>query len=655
MKRKVVKALLVIFLLFTVGGVFAVFSLRQIDRDLGNLIKLHRVEIIRQDLVINVQNVQSNMLAVGTGFGKELDEIVDSVVKLNKAIHKCSGCHHKADINRGIVNVHDLIEQYKEALSAYITTTAGEQRVSRLKMVTADIGDMILERTQEMAFIANKSLHERTEHAVSKVVLIQKLIIATLLITMIIGVLVATYLTRLVTDPLDVLAVAAREVSEGNLGYTANYEDDTEFGRFARTFNEMSLSLRDSHDKIMSYTNRLSLLTRVTVTLYGAMDRDELLQEAFGSLHHIIDVERVDIILPCDEKGVFCLMTTEDDERTVCIDENAMNDIFHKSNRKAVIHNEVTEDTNILREFDDGLKVRDLMVVWLKHKNEFRGALKVANKRSGKFDTEDLRILSIFANNLIVALDNLRLYDDLLSKMDELKETQQQLIQAAKLAAIGELASNVAHEINNPLTSILGYAELIKDESDLDLIMSDIEIIQAESLRARDIVKQLLEFSRKKPLELKWTDVNALLQDVLKLASVKIKSTQIRIKESYGEIPAIMADDNQLKQVFINFINNGIAAMGVEGTLTIETGESGNSVFVNITDTGSGIDSAVLPHIFEPFFTTKEEKGTGLGLSISYRIVEAHGGRITVHSKKEEGSQFVITLPVRQPVSRVSL
>ena len=231
--------------------------------------------------------------------------------------------------------------------------------------------------------------------------------------------------------------------------------------------------------------------------------------------------------------------------------------------------------------------------------------------------------------------------------MKELKETQEQLVQAAKLAAIGELASNVAHEINNPLTSILGYAELIREEKNLESIMQDIEIIMSESIRARDIVHQLLEFARKRPLDMKEISVNSVVKDVLSLVNVKFKDAKIKLHESYSEVPFIRGDQNQLKQVFLNILNNAIDSISDGGgVITIRTARQLDNAVVQITDNGHGIQEDVLPRIFEPFFTTKREKGTGLGLPISYKIVQSHQGKIEVNSRPGEGTVFSVFLPL---------
>jgi two-component system NtrC family sensor kinase len=232
--------------------------------------------------------------------------------------------------------------------------------------------------------------------------------------------------------------------------------------------------------------------------------------------------------------------------------------------------------------------------------------------------------------------------------MKNLKETQDQLIQAAKLAAIGELAATVAHELNNPLTTILGYTELIREEEISEGIKKDLEIIEAECLRARDIVRQLLEFSRKRPLQLIELDINDTLQEVIKFLSPNIKKSSIKLLTEFSPLPNTLADKDQIKQVFLNLINNAVQAMPEGGVLTIKTGIHDSNIFIEVSDTGIGIPKEILPRIFEPFFTTKKEKGTGLGLSISYRIVESHGGKIYVKSQKGKGTTFKVILPVKK-------
>lgn len=232
----------------------------------------------------------------------------------------------------------------------------------------------------------------------------------------------------------------------------------------------------------------------------------------------------------------------------------------------------------------------------------------------------------------------------------KLQETQLQLLQSEKLRSLGEMAAGVAHEINNPLGGILLFASLLLEEIDPDdPKRKDLERIVAEATRCKEIVKSLLEFARKSSPEKAPLDVNQALNEGLLFLEKQATFHNIRIvKELDPEIPRVLANAGQLKQVFTNIILNAVDAMKGEGTLTIRTRyhRDTDEVEVSFTDTGEGITKEVLPRIFDPFFTTKEVgKGTGLGLSVSYGIVKEHSGRIEVESEPGRGSTFRVILP----------
>jgi two-component system NtrC family sensor kinase len=197
----------------------------------------------------------------------------------------------------------------------------------------------------------------------------------------------------------------------------------------------------------------------------------------------------------------------------------------------------------------------------------------------------------------------------------------------------------------------MGYAELIGEETDIGKIMQDIDVIKKESLRARGIVRQLLEFARKRPLEIKTVEINSLVKEVVSLAGTRLKDSRVSIAEEYSVLPSIKADPNQMKQVFLNVLNNSVQALsegcaGRDRKITIRTSNLASGVYVEIADTGCGIPHNTLPRIFEPFFSTKNERGTGLGLSITYKIIQSHHGRIDVRSEVGKGTTFGISLPV---------
>ncbi|MEK7332247.1 MAG: ATP-binding protein [Nitrospirota bacterium] len=656
MKKKIILSLFFLFLLFTMGAVMTMFYILRVTTRLDTLITLHQVEILRQDLVINVQTVQSHLYTLGTSFGKELDVIVENVATLDNAAQKCSGCHHSPEITSKIKTIQDLTEQYKEALSTFITTTAGRERVERLQIVAANIGNMILAKTQEMAIIANQRLNDKTIAAIKDVSSSRIILIVTLLLCFFIALAIAASLTREVTEPVSELLKATRKIKTGELGYTTSYAGKDEFKELLESFNDMSITLNENNKKIIQHLVRLSGLYRITLSFHAITNVEDIYKEVSYGIAELVEIEQCGVILLDKDKELFthrfpAFGLNQEQIANIRIPKENFIDIYRSSNRRPLTLND-NASALPFGEIDKNLDVKNLILIWIRQKGELLGAIRAANKKSGDFSEEDSRILGILANNVSVALENAKLYENLKKQMAELKETQEELVQAAKLAAIGELASNIAHEINNPLTSILGYSELIKEETDINNIMRDIEVIEKESLRARDIVHQLLEFSRKRPLEIKEIQINDIMSEVLALAAVPLKDSNIKISKLYGDIPLIEGDANQLKQVFLNIINNAIFAMQGGGSLGVTTAMTDkDSVHIEIRDTGKGIPKEILQRIFEPFFTTKQEKGTGLGLSVSYKIIQSHNGRIDVESEEDRGTKFTIVLPVsvKQP------
>ena len=180
MKVKVIISFLAVFLLFVSGVVITLYIVNKTTTHLDSLLSLHKVEIIRQDLVINVQNVQSNLYTAGTLFGKELDVIVDNVLRLQDRVYTCTDCHHESDVESDLFALQKMTEQYKEALSYFITSTADTQRIKRLQTFAANIGDTIIDHSQKMAIRANDTLRNKTTAAMMEVAGSKKILTATL-------------------------------------------------------------------------------------------------------------------------------------------------------------------------------------------------------------------------------------------------------------------------------------------------------------------------------------------------------------------------------------------------------------------------------------------------------------------------------------------
>jgi signal transduction histidine kinase len=648
LKNKLIYSLFSLFALFFLGAVISMLFMYKTTKDLRSVIDLHRVEIIRQDLVISAQTVQSNLYTFGTIFGPELDIIVDNVIELGDSANSCLQCHHSKEITDRLHEVNTIVEQYKDALSYLITTSANPERLERLRAVGINIGGALLTKTQEMAVIAGERLNTMSIDAIEEIENSRIILIVTLVLSFFIALAIAITMTRQITEPIYELVDATRKIKSGELGYTTTSTATGEFGELMESFNDMSQSLKGSNEKIMQNLHNLSNLYSTTLTFHAITSKDDIYREVAYGVSEIVGAEQCGLMLPEDGHFVHMWPAVGLDETaisTLSVPAEKIVDRYRNTKRRALVINDNIQDSPIA-EADLKLGVKNLMYLWVRHKGNLIGTIRVANKKAGDFTEEDIHPLAILANNLSVALENAKLYEDLKGQMLELKNAQEQLIQAAKLVAIGELASNVAHEINNPLTSILGYAELIKEETDPASIMRDLEVIEKESLRARDIVHQLLEFSRKRSLEMKNIDINDLMKEVMGLVQLQLKDTKITINEDYNDIPSTEGDPNQLKQVFLNLINNAMFAMQNQGTLGISTKTFGNNIRVAISDTGRGMSKEVLSRIFEPFFSTKKEKGTGIGLSVSYKIIQSHKGRIEVESEEGKGSTFTIILPI---------
>jgi len=226
-----------------------------------------------------------------------------------------------------------------------------------------------------------------------------------------------------------------------------------------------------------------------------------------------------------------------------------------------------------------------------------------------------------------------------------------QLLQAEKMTALGELVAGVAHEINNPLASIMGYTQLLLSENVPAGIRRRLEVIFTEAERAGKIVRNLLAFARKRPAEKKYLGLNGVIEKTLELKEYHFRSSQIRVeKDLTPDLPMTMLDYSQMQQVLLNLLNNAEQALdeaGRGGTIRLITQKVGGRIEARISDDGPGIPPELQTRIFEPFFTTKKEgKGTGLGLPLCYGIVKEHGGTIRVESEAGVGTTFIIELPV---------
>jgi signal transduction histidine kinase len=256
--------------------------------------------------------------------------------------------------------------------------------------------------------------------------------------------------------------------------------------------------------------------------------------------------------------------------------------------------------------------------------------------------------LLIFSRQRLVDRDRMRLLEAARKSFDNLKHVQEQMIQTEKLVSLGQLAAGAAHEINNPLTGILGYSDLLVDDPALgerQRVVAD--KIRTLARRIKTLVTSLLSFARRVPSEKAHLDINQVIANALSLSNLDLRGRHIEVESlPTPDLPLVRGDANQILQVFFNLISNAVDALEEVGggKLTIRTWQSDLKIMVQFSDTGAGIK---FPHqVFDPFFTTKPVgKGTGLGLSICYGIMQEHGGRIECSNRPEGGATFLVEFP----------
>jgi diguanylate cyclase (GGDEF)-like protein/PAS domain S-box-containing protein len=251
MKRKIVLSLLILFLISGSGAVLSTMFISDTTSTLSRLVKLHQIEDLRQHLIISIQAVQSELYTVHTMLGHKVDTIVDNVTKLDQAAAACGGCHHEPAIAKDLAAMQDMVRNYQEALSYYITASANKQRIDRLKLDTATMGNDILSKTENMTVQAAKKLETTTALAMARIRDARLILILTMIVTVGLGIVVAAHLTRSITRPIDIMVTATRAITDGKLGETITLDDKTEFGELASHFNAMSLAMKENYGELL--------------------------------------------------------------------------------------------------------------------------------------------------------------------------------------------------------------------------------------------------------------------------------------------------------------------------------------------------------------------------------------------------------------------
>jgi signal transduction histidine kinase/ActR/RegA family two-component response regulator len=282
--------------------------------------------------------------------------------------------------------------------------------------------------------------------------------------------------------------------------------------------------------------------------------------------------------------------------------------------------------------------------------------LNIESEELHGFDEENLKVLSSFASQMSVSIENAQLFSNLKQTLQELKLAQDQIVQAEKLRAMGEMASGVAHDFNNVLAVVLGNIQLLLYQMDRlspEEIREGLKVIERSSKDGAETVRRIQEFTGlRRDKEFISLSLNEIITEVANITQprwkgqTQKKGIQVELLTQLGDIPLIMGNPSELREVLTNIIFNAVDAMPEGGKLTIATQpQTEDWVEVRMADTGMGMTEEVKKRVFDPFFTTKGVKNSGLGLSVSYGIIKRHGGEILIESEPGKGTSFILHLP----------
>lgn len=406
----------------------------------------------------------------------------------------------------------------------------------------------------------------------------------------------------LVIRPIGRLIATARRIKDGSLKDRITMESRSEFGELATAFNEMATSLdrnfaalEQSGKEVQTEKNKLEAILQSLADGLFVSNSDGLIVSFNRAAEYISGyTEHEALGLHCEE--VF--------KTRLCADACALH------NEDKTIRNKETE-----------IITKD-------------GRRRIVSVSSSIIRDSDGR-----------SIGGVQTFRDI---TDE-KQHQVMLCQAEKLAAIGQMSAGLAHEINNPLGNIFGYAKLLlKDNVLTDAQREKIGIIAEQARKGSSVVQGLLDYSRQTGARREAVTVNRIVEDIIRLLQPQAEKSSIRIVPALGELPDIHADPKQIEQVIFNLAMNAMQAIDRVGTIWIETLKTASGMAeIRVKDTGPGIPEDIQCRIFDPFFTTKPVgKGTGLGLSVCLGIIKDHNGSIDIESKMGEGATFIVRLPV---------
>ncbi len=473
--------------------------------------------------------------------------------------------------------------------------------------------------------------------------------------------------------PLEKLREGTRRIANKDFASHVTVESGDEFQELATSFNTMA-------DQLAKQFKTLATISEIDRAVLSTLDSQNIIG---------IVLTRVKDVLPCDaismtlrdeqvpEVGWTHLRTEDSPDRTIVEPVQLTLDVLQQLHESQP---HLFYDGRFVPAFLEPLTKRGLrsfVVLPLIRAERVSGFIALGYRHTSKLDRDDHEQARQLANQVAAALANA---DDVAQRrraeagllesntrleqaLDELKSTQQQMIQQERLRALGQMASGIAHDFNNTLSPIVGFSELMllnsKTLDNKEKVMEHLRIINTAARDATRVVGHLRDFYRKRVQEDVSGSValNHLVEQTMKLTQPKWKDqalaagVTIRFETDLQEVPAIAGNESELREVLTNLIFNAVDAMPESGTLALRTRQEGDRVLLEVSDSGTGMSAEVRQQCLEPFFSTKGERGTGLGLSMVYAIIRRHHGAIDIESEPGKGTTFRLRLPIQSSAS----
>ncbi|HEX5432841.1 MAG TPA: PAS domain S-box protein, partial [Candidatus Angelobacter sp.] len=403
--------------------------------------------------------------------------------------------------------------------------------------------------------------------------------------------------------------------------------------------------MKHAEDEIRRRNRELYVLNNIAVTFNQSFDLDEILQLSMLQIVELLSTDTSSVYLFDDQGNQLVKKAACGHRSSFVLDSTSFSlpadfvESLRASHAEILDHESHMILPEVVRKIIEVENLKAWMWVVLWRKEKILGVLATSSRSLRSFTRSEESVMIAVGRQLATTIEKIQLYNETKRAYEDLRRTQEQLLQSEKMSAVGQLISGVAHELNNPLTAILGYAQLLESEKLEPRVEEFIMKLHKQAQRTQRIVQNLLSFARQHKPKRVHVDLRSVIEDTIALRDYDLKVNNIVVDRDFEPVPSVVADPHQLEQVYLNVINNAADAMldrSAGGVLRIRVFSENGNVVSQFHDSGPGISDP--KHVFDPFYTTKGVgKGTGLGLSICYGIVKEHGGEISAQNSPQGG------------------